>query len=131
MAVYSGKDGKLLVGTTTLARVRNWSFNGTVDTLETTALSDKAREYTWGLKSATGSATIFYHDEAAGSVKTVLDPCITTGDPTQVTLELQWGSKKLKFNAWINSANLGMSTGEVMSAEISFTMTGNYNTVTL
>lgn len=113
-----------------VARVRNWSVQSNLETLETTNLGDDARAYEPGLKTATGSATVYYHDDNT-SLQTLIDNCITTGTPTSALLDLRWGSKRLAFNAYVTSASITCSTGEVMSAEVSFTMTGDYTTVTL
>ena len=129
MACYSGKDGSLKFDSQAIGRVRDWSINSTVETLDSTALGEDARVFCVGLKTATGSATIFYHSD--NNISTILDNCITTGTPSAGTMELIWGTKKLTFSAIINSATITCSTGEVMSADVSFQMTGDYTTVTL
>ena len=130
MAIYSGKDGSFEVDDSPVGRVRSWSLSSSVETLEVTDLGDEARSYIPGLKSATGSASLIYHDDNT-EISDVLDDCITTGTPGLAKLELIWGTKKLEFNAYITSANITCSVGEVMSADISFTMSGDYLVVTL
>ena len=130
MAIYSGKDGKLVVDNSAIGRVRSWSLSSTVDTLDVTDLGDDARVYTAGLKGATGSASLIYHDDNS-EIRLVLDDCITTGAPGTARMELKWGTKKIEFNAWINNAAITCSAGEVMSAAINFTMSGDYKVVTL
>ena len=130
MAVYSGKDGKLDWANSTVTRVRDWTLESSFDTLETTDLGDISRQYTPGLKSATGTATIFYHDDNT-SLVTVLDNVITKGVPTTGKLELRWGTKVIEFNAYINSASVTCTTGDVMTADIGFTRTGEYTTIAL
>lgn len=130
MAVFSGRDGSMEWAGGAVARVRNWSVQSSLETLETTDLGVDAREYVPGLKTATGSATIYYHDDNT-SLRTLLDNCIDTGTPTAALLDLRWGTKRLAFNAYVTSVSITCSTGEVMSADINFTMTGDYTTVTL
>lgn len=130
MAVYSGKDGSIIFGGGTQTRVRNWSVQTNVDMLETTDLGDDERNYIAGLKSATGSATIMYHDDNT-TLRGILGAAITANVPTSARLELRWGTKDLDFNAFINSVSITCSTGEIMTADISFTMTGDYLTVDL
>ena len=130
MAVFSGKDGSMRWAGGTVARVRNWSVQTTLDILETTDLGDDARQYVPGLKSATGSASIFYHDDNT-SLSTLLDNCINTGTPTSASLDLRWGDKRLAFTAYVTSVSITCNTGEVMSADVNFTMTGDYSTITL
>lgn len=130
MAVFSGKDGSLTFAGTSVARVRNWSFTGNVDAMETTNLGVAARRYEPGLKSATGQASVFYHDDN-DSLKNTLDNCITTGAPAKGEMQLKWDDKLLKFTCIVTSVAITCSTGEVMSADISFTMDGDYTTTTL
>ena len=130
MAVLSGKDGSLKFDGAGVARVRSWSLQGGFDTLETTNLGQIAREYVPGLKSATGSASIFYHDDNT-TLQSVLDNCLTTGNPTMGAFELNYGTKSVKFNGYVNSVSFACSTGEVMSAEVSFTMSGDYTSLTI
>lgn len=130
MAVFSGKDGSMQWAGGAVARVRNWSIQSTLDTLETTNLGQDAREYVPGLKSATGTASIFYHDDNT-SLRTLLDNCIDTGTPTSAALNLQWGTKNLTFDAYVTSVSITCNTGEVMSAEVNFTMSGDYSSVNL
>lgn len=130
MAVFSGKDGSLKFDGTGIARVRNWSMDASFDTLDTTNLGEISRTYTAGLKSATGSATIFYHDDNT-TLQSVLDNCVTTGVPAPGSMELIYGTKSLKFSCYINTVSISCTTGEVMAANISFTRTGEYTGVTL
>lgn len=130
MGVFSGKDGSMTWGGGAVARVRNWSVQSSFDTLDVTNLGADARSFTAGLKGATGSATIFYHDDNT-SLRVLLDNCITTGNPAAAALDLRWGAKRLAFNAYVNNVTITCSTGEVMSADVGFTMTGDYTTITL
>jgi hypothetical protein len=130
VAVLSGKDGSLKFDGASIARVRSWSLQASLDTLDTTTLGKIAREYTPGLKSATGSASIFYHDDNT-TLQSVLDACLTTGNPTIGAFELNYGNKSVKFKGYVNSVSFACTTGEVMSAEVSFTMSGDYTGLTL
>ena len=66
---YSGIDGRLLVDGNNVGKVRNWTINGSVDTLETTSLADFARDYSAGLQSYSGSATLFYYENDSGVIE--------------------------------------------------------------
>lgn len=125
MAVFSGKDGTLQWQNAAVTRVRNWSLQSTLDALEVTNLGQIAREYVPGLKSATGSCTIFYHDDDV-TLRWMLDNVITTGAPSNGILDLKWGAKHVEMTVLITSANITCSTGEVMTADLSFQMTGDY-----
>lgn len=130
MTCFSGKDGSLKFGGNAVGRVRSWSLNSTLETLESTALGDNARTYCAGLKSATGSASVWYH--ADSSFSNMLNNCVKVGATGNAgDLELIWGSKKVVFKAFVNSVAITCTTGEVMAAEVSFQMTGDYTTATL
>lgn len=113
-----------------VARVRNWSLQSSLDLLDVTNLGHVSRNYVGGYKSATGSATIFYHDDDK-SLRMLLDNCITTDKPSSAELHLQWGDKKISLMVYVTAVNITCSTGEVMSADVQFTMSGNYTAVTL
>ena len=129
MTCYSGKDGSLKFDGASIGRVRNWSLNSTLETLDTTSLGDGANVYCAGLRTATGTATIWYHSD--NNIGTVLEECMRTDKPTPATLELTWANKKVSFKAYVNSATITCNTGEVMSADVSFQMTGNYTGILL
>lgn len=131
MAFHSGRDGSLYVDGIRLARVAGWSLSGSVETLEVTNLGDSERNYIPGLKSAQGSATIFYHDDAP--VK-LLSKIFKTGAATEadkVRLSLRFGTKKVDVDAYINKADFSCQVGSVMQAAISFTVTGDYQALEL
>jgi len=130
MAIFSGQDGVLVFNGQTQVRVRNWSVTSNVDTLETTDLGDDAREYRAGLKTATATATIMYHDDNT-TLRSILSTAIRTTTPTSHRLELRWDNKDLDFNAFITSVNITCSVGEVMTADLSFQMTGDYQSIDL
>ena len=130
MAVYSGKDGSIVFGNNTQTKVRNWTINTNVDMLETTNLGNDERVYVPGLKSATGSATIMYHDDNA-TLRNMLTTSITASTPSAARLEFRWGSRDLDFDAYINSVSISCSTGEIMTADVSFTMTGDFTSIDL
>ena len=104
MAFHSGRDGSLYVDGIRLARVAGWSLSGSVETLEVTNLGDNERNYIPGLKSAQGSATIFYHDDAPVSLLAKIFKTGATAEADKVRLSLRFGTKKVDFDAYISSA---------------------------
>jgi len=130
MAIFSGMDGFLVFNGQTQVRVRNWSVTSNVDTLETTDLSHDARQYQAGLKTATATATIMYHNDNT-TLRNILNSAISTDTPLPHRLELRWGGNDLDFKAFITSVNITCSVGEVMTADLSFQMTGDYLSINL
>lgn len=133
MAIFSGQNGTLKFANNEQVNLRNWSVTTTVDTLETTSLGHKKRRYIPGLATATATATIMYHNDNA-SLRNILATSIkgdAGGDPTLHKLELKWGGKDLDFNAYITSSTVTCTVGDVMTAEVSFQMSGDYTTINL
>jgi len=130
MTYYSGKDGTLTYNGSNVAKVSNWSFSSSVDALETTAISDSDRSYAPGLRQFSGSATIFYYDDAP---KILLERIVSTSAVSEsaVAIKLGWGNKYVQGNVIITSGELSCSVGEVMQATIQFQFTGALTGVTL
>ena len=124
MSYYSGKDGALAYGGATVAKVGNWSLSTTVETLDVTNLSLSDRAFVPGLRSSTGSATIFYHDQAPVPL---LQRIIKTTDVSEsdiLSIRLGWGANAIESACIITSAELSCAVGEVMQATIQFQFTG-------
>lgn len=131
MSYLSGKDGKLIYNGVLLAKVANWSLTANVDALEVTSLADVARDYTPGLKAASGSCTVWYYDNAPVSL---LSKVVRTGAPTDadiLTMQLGFGAKSVTFKCLLTSAALSMSVGEVLQAQVSFNVCGDLSGVAL
>ena len=131
MAFFSGRDGSLYADGTRVARVSNWSLSSTVEALETTDLGVNERSYTPGLKSATGSCSVFYHSDDPVPLLEKVIKAGAASDTDIVRLSLRWGEKKIDVDALITQAGLTCQVGSVMEAAISFNITGNYQDIDL
>ena len=58
--IVTGADGLLKYGDSACVKVRNWSLNISRDAIDVSCLNTYDREYVAGLRSATGSATLYY-----------------------------------------------------------------------
>jgi len=131
MTYYSGKDGTLTYNGSSVAKVSNWSFSSSVDTLETTAISDSDRSYVPGLRQYSGSATIFYYDDAPKPLLQRIIGTSAVSESDTLALKLGWGNKYVQGNVIITSGELNCAVGEVMQATIQFQFTGTLTGVTL
>ena len=124
MTYYSGKDGTLTYNGTLVAKVSNWNISTTVDTLDTTALKESDRTFVPGIRSTSGSATVFYYDSSPVSLlqRVVKTTAVTETDI--LTIKLGWDSKFIQGSCIITSAELSCAVGEVMQANIQFQFTG-------
>jgi len=133
--IYTGRDGSLLFAGTTQAKVTSWSFQADVEVLETTTLGDAQRNYTPGIQGFSGSATLLYYKADDGSIDagnflskviSAGTTGITTSDVVTMTLRLNDGADNndISFSAYVTSATIGASVGEITTAQISFQTTG-------
>lgn len=137
---YTGIDGALYVDSVKVARVSNWSFTASVDTLETTSLGDYARDYVHGVQSFSGTATLFYYENASNLIEgrsLFTDVIRTTQTPTEPThtLELRFDNgsqaRRLVFKCALNQVEISATTGEIIQANVNFTVCGPLTTVTM
>lgn len=140
--VYTGRDGVLQLGGTTLAKVVSFNLQSNLETLETTTLGDNLRSYSPGVLGYSGSASLLYYKDDSGNINTtnVLNKLIKTGtagvaSTDTVELTLRWvdgtDENDIKLTAYINSATIGAATGDIVRAEISFQGTGALSTVSI
>jgi hypothetical protein len=140
--VYTGRDGVLQLGGTTLAKVVNFQVSSNLETLETTTLNEHIRSYSPGVVGYSGSATLLYYKDGSGSINTtnVLNKLYKTGtsgvsSSDTVELTFRWidgtDNNDIKLTAYITSASIGAATGDIVRAEIAFQGTGQLSTVTI
>ena len=145
---YSGQDGKLIVNDVTIAKVRSWSFTANQAVLETSSLADTDRTLIAGMRSVTGSCSIYYYrvqgdsSDLTTDVGDLLTNVLTAntgrggaqGGGTKSTLKFQLQiadggatagtTTSIDFHAYITSLSMTSSVGEVMSADVSFEVNG-------
>ena len=143
MGFYTGRTGTLKVNSSEVAKIRDWSLDTTVELLSTNTIDSAVNTFTPGVKGATGSATLMYYRLEAGdpndtnkvAFTAILSKIIKTGAVTEsdkVELELNVGGATdddIKFNAYITSAQVSVSTGELSVVPIQFTMDGDFTEV--
>ena len=151
---FSGSTGelRLIDGTTDkkVGKVRDWQFSSSVNMLQTTTLGDTDGTVTPGVRTQTGSFTLYYYDETDDSsnayastiIKKLLKPATKYSDDPGVAAENEKFTLKLKVNAgtsgkwvkaevYLNSVSMSMAVGEVLAAQCQFTVDGAFVEVTL
>lgn len=131
-----------------IAKIRSWTLNSNSEVVETTALGDEVKTYSPSVTSGDGSATLmFYEDDLTNAgisrqkdtfelvdllfprtapPRVIMNLAIdgsTSGTSGQVGGNALWKTNFL-FNAYITSASVGVSYGEVVTIETSFTVDG-------
>lgn len=155
MPFYSGSRGRMYIdgSSTAAAKVQNWSFNSTMSVLDTTTLEDTDRTLVAGTRQMSGQCRLFYYDytdggavknDASDLVKRIIKKGSSTAaeqdgtaDESEVVrfkLFVNNGTangKFVEFYAYITSASMAMSVGEVLSADIAFEVSGAPSEMTL
>jgi hypothetical protein len=141
MGFFTGRTGSLKYDGKPVAKIRDWSLETTVELLATNSIDSTVNTFTPGVKGATGSATLMYYklEEGEGATKTeftrLLNKTMRLGkisESQRVFLELNVGGgpdDDIKFDAYITSAQVSVSTGELSVVPIQFTMDGDFNQV--
>ena len=131
-----------------IAKVRSWTLNSSSEVVETTALGDAVKTFAPSITSGEGSATLmFYEDDRSNADANrqrdtfeIIDVLFPRGAPPRVILNLAvdgsvagnygdmggaalWKTNFL-FNAYVTGASIGVSYGEVVTIDTSFTVDG-------
>ena len=141
MGFYTWRTGSLSFGGKPIAKIRDWSIETSIELLSTNTIDSFVNTFTPGIKGATGSATLMYYRLETGEStnytqftallsKIMKGGAASTAD--RVLLELNVGgaaADDIKFNAYITSAQVSVSTGELSVVPIQFTMDGDFSEV--
>jgi len=129
---YSGGDGLMKVGTTTVATVTTWSFTASQETLDITTLGDHDRKLVGGTRSVSGSASISWYSASGATAgdkmaSTLMGNLIklygSVSDQVALTLgitDYDNQEKSITMTVVLTSIAMTSSQGEVLSAEVSF-----------
>lgn len=138
MATYfTGANGALLVNGTSIAKIRNWSIAGNIETLDTTTTGDSALTYVYGRQSYTGSCTVFYYESDTGALEAsaLISNIISTSAPSPTAthqLQLQLASDRvIQANVFFTQVGIACSAGDLVSVDVSFQVTGQLVTATM
>ena len=145
--IYTGRDGKLEYevgdaiggGTQTEAlKVRIWTLNTNLETLNVTTLSESHDSFIPGNSSYTGSATLLYYQDLGSSVHnvapflqkgglTTTSTGVADSDKVRLFFRLYDGtevSTGVALDAYVTSSTIGVNTGDVVSVDFNFQGTG-------
>ena len=127
--VYTGIEGSLFVDGAKVGKVKSWDLAGSAETLSTTTLGDYAPTYRYGRQAYSGSCTLYYYRNETGVIegKTLFGALLRTGriDPEQkYRLRLVAADRSVEFDALITSFSISATQGDVISADVSFVVSG-------
>jgi len=138
MAFYTGRTGSMVIAGKPVAKIRDWSLETTVEMLSTNTIDSAVNTFTPGVKGATGSATLVYYRLEPGESASkqqftaLLNKIMKSGPATEsdrfyLVLNVGGGADDdIQFNAYITSAQVSVSTGELSIIPIQFTMDGDF-----
>ena len=145
MPFFTGRTGSLVFNSKPVAKIRDWSLETTLELISTNTIDSGVNTFTPGVKGATGSATLMYYrlegNESAEFVEftELLQKILKIGqveEPVNLELNVAGGNTSsnvdnndIKFDAFITSASVSVSTGELTVVPINFTMTGEFDRV--
>lgn len=142
MGFYTGRTGSLAIaGGLPVAKIKDWSLDTTVELLSTNDISSSVNTFTPGVKGATGSATLLYYRLESGESasyqqftailgKVMKAGAVETTDRVFMELNVGGGvADDIKFYAYITNATVGVSTGELSTVQVQFTMDGDFSEV--
>ena len=144
MGYFSGVNGSMLVDGKVAARVTSWTLSSSLDTLSVSSLGDTDSVMTQGLRSTSGTCTVFYHQDISGDntgnvaselFQRLSKPRFADSEPGQAArsekvvfkLVINDGTsagKYLEVESHITRAATGLSVGSVVQADVSFTCIG-------
>lgn len=151
MTYFSGVNGVLEIDNKKAGRVSGWQLSPSQGLVDVTSLGDTDKVSTVGIRTTTGSCTVFYYQETPGSnsanecsllLNKIIKARLSDGEPGQaeqvspVTFKLKIddgtaNGKYVKVEALITSANLGATVGDIMSSTVSFEAIGAPQEVTI
>lgn len=135
MTFYTGREGSIKLGSNVVEKVRDWSLETTVELLNTTTIDSGVSTFTPGVKGATGSATLLYYQAGSTNFTDILSKIlktseIATTDRVQLSLLVQNSAQNtITFNAYITSATVSVSSGELVVVPFNFTVDGEFTSV--
>ena len=141
MKYFTGIDGSFYADGNKVATVSAWTFSGNAAALSTTTLGDFAETAIYGIQSFTGSCVLYYYEKDAGAIEggaeLLADIFRTTQTPTNPTHELilryDNGAKthEVKFKCLLNQVQIAATAGDIVTANVSFQVTGPLQTATI
>ena len=138
MGFYTGRTGSVVFGGKPVAKIRDWSMETSVNLLSTNTVDSTSNTFVPGVKGATGSATLLYYRLETGESVTYTQftdllsrihkvGAITTSDRIQLKLNASTAANDyIEFYAYITSAQIAVSSGELTSVPIPFTVDGDF-----
>ena len=121
MATHTGSEGTIKIGSNTLGELRSFSLETTAETIEDTSMGDTSRTYKVGLKTFTGTASVFFDETDTAQTALVAGAEITLNVYPEGASS---GDTYYTGSAIVTGRTINSSFDGMVEAEISFQGTG-------
>ncbi len=121
MATHTGSEGTIKIGANTLGELRSFTLETTAETIEDTSMGDTSRTYKVGLKTFTGTASVFFDETDTAQ------PSLVAG--AEITLNVypegaSSGDTYYTGSAIVTGRTINSSFDGMVEMEISYQGTG-------
>lgn len=120
--VLTASNAGLLRNSSLVGQCRDITLALTQEILETTRLGDLSKKYIPSLKSATGSASIFYDPldtSVVGLIEAILNEDFTTLDTLTIQYDTRTG-KEVELDCIFTNTTIPVNFGEAVVVEVQF-----------
>lgn len=139
---FTGRTASIQVAGNIILKCRDWSLESTVELLSTNTIDTVANTFVPGVKGATGSATLLYYRKQSDDPSSHRDAtwimdktgilrqgAVETDDRAFFVLNVgEDPEDDIKFYGYITSLGVTVSTGELSTVPITFTLDGDFVT---
>jgi len=128
MATHLGKEGTVQVGSNSIAEIRSFSIDETVDTVEDTSMGDASKTYLASIKDFSGSVDVIYDEtDTNGQVALAVGSTVTLNFAPEGAAT---GDVKLTGDAIVTSKSISSSFDGLVEASITVQGTNGLTTTT-
>ena len=128
MATHLGKEGTVQVGSNSIAEIRGFSIDETIDTVEDTSMGDSSKTYLASIKDFSGSVDVLYDEtDTNGQTALSVGSSVTLNFAPEGTAS---GDVKLTGTAIVTGKSITSSFDGLVESTISVQGTGGLTTTT-
>jgi hypothetical protein len=128
MATHLGKEGTVQVGSNSIAEIRGFSIDETIDTVEDTSMGDSSKTYLASIKDFSGSVDVLYDEtDTNGQTALSVGSSVTLNFAPEGTAS---GDVKLTGTAIVTGKSVTSSFDGLVESTISVQGTGGLTTST-
>ena len=128
MATHLGKEGTVQVGSNSIAEIRGFSIDETIDTVEDTSMGDSSKTYLASIKDFSGTVDVLYDEtDTNGQTALSLGSSVTLNFAPEGTAS---GDVKLTGTAIVTGKSITSSFDGLVESTITVQGTGGLTTTT-